>query len=93
MGFLVAIVRPYKKTFMNVSDMLIFANMALVDILLGGGLDYYYHSSLFWIVVSTLTYIPLLVLTVAIAFIIIKEIIVLPKEYRCREITTNEFGL
>ena len=77
---------------MNVSDMLIFANMALIDILLGRGLDYFFttHPSSGWLVVSMLTYIPLLVLTVAIAFIII---IVLPKEYRCREITTNEFGL
>ena len=82
---------------MNVSDTLIFANMALIDILLGGGLDYYYHSSLFWIVGCQHVN---LYSTVSIDSSYCfhnnkktKEIIVLPKEYRCREITTNEFGL
>ena len=35
LGFLIAIVRPYKSTFMNVADALILANLALFSLMLG----------------------------------------------------------
>ena len=34
-GLLIALVRPYKKNFMNVTDALIFANLALLNLLIG----------------------------------------------------------
>ena len=73
-GFLLAVVRPYKKTYMNVSDTLILANLALFYILLDESVNYYYLYSFYWIIISTLNCIPLLVLTVAIIFKVFRKL-------------------
>ena len=81
-GFLLAVVRPYKKTYMNVSDALILANLALFyNILLDESVHYYYLSSFYWIIISTLNCIPLLVLAVAIIYKTFRKL----KKSSCRQ--------
>jgi hypothetical protein len=67
-GFLVAIAQPYKTSLMNVSDTLILANLALFYILWSQSVNYYYLSTLYWIMICILNTIPPLVLIATITF-------------------------
>ena len=73
LGFMVAIVRPYKTTLMNVSDTLILANLALFYIFYSLSVNYYYLSTFYWIIISALNSIPPLVLIATVTSKICKN--------------------
>ena len=74
---MIALVRPYKKTYMNVVDSLIMANLALLALIAE---KYYLEDSnaslafLYAITISTFTFLPLLCLIGFIAYRILKRI-------------------
>lgn len=72
-GFLVAIVRPYKTTFMNASDSLILTNLALFYILLDDAMEYYYLSFFYWFVMNALNTIPLVVLATTLGYKVFRK--------------------
>ena len=75
-SLLIAIVRPYKKAYMNITDTLIFANLALIALVLtkySGQENYNSPSSAFYeISGSILSTLPLLGLTVVVIYKIFK---------------------
>ena len=76
-GIMIALVRPYKKTYMNIADTLIMANLALLALMVN---KLYLEDSntqlaLFYaIIIATFSVLPLLSLTGFIAYRILRRI-------------------
>ena len=76
-GTVIALVRPYKKTYMNVIDVLILMNLGLLALMAD---KYYFEDSdallalLYAIILSIFTFLPLLGLSGFIAYRILKKI-------------------
>ena len=76
-GTVIALVRPYKKTYMNVIDTLIIENLALLALIAEKYLFEDSNSSLalfYAVILSIFSFLPLLGLTVFIAYRIFKRI-------------------
>ena len=78
-SLLIALVRPYKKAYMNITDTLILANLALLSLVLdkySGQTNHGFSSSAFYeISGSILSTVPLLGLTGVIIYRIFKKLI------------------
>ena len=74
-GFLIAIVRPYKRTFMNVAGTLILANLALLFLLLDicGWQKTFSSSARCYIIFGVLNYVVPFVFTVAISYTVLRK--------------------
>ena len=76
-GIVIALVRPYKKTYMNVIDTLIIENLALLSLMAD---KYFFEDSnisltlLYVSAIAIFTFLPLLGLAVFIAYRILKRI-------------------
>ena len=76
-GIVIALVRPYKKTYMNVIDTLIMENLALLALMAD---KYFFEDSnisltlLYVMAISVFTFVPILGLAVFIAYRILKRI-------------------
>ena len=76
-GIVIALVCPYKKTYMNIIDTLIIENLALLALMLDKYLSEDSNPSLalcYVIVLSLFTLLPLLGLMVAISYRIVRRI-------------------
>ena len=86
-GTVIALVRPYKKTYMNVIDTLIIENLALLALMADKYLFEDSNSSLalfYAVILSIFSFLPLLGLTVFIAYRIFKRIWVMRESYPFR---------
>ena len=86
-GIMIALVRPYKKTYMNVIDTLIIENLALLALIADKYLFEDSNSSLalfYAVILSIFTFLPLLGLTVFIAYRIFKRIWAMRESYPFR---------
>ena len=91
-GTVIALVRPYKKTYMNVIDTLIIENLALLALMALKYNTEEYNSflSLFYaVILSIFSFLPLLGLIVFIAYRIFKRIRRLSELYHRKQHATN----